>query len=420
MNISPVSSPSILQTDLFSSASVLPVAFLINSPSTPSTSIVDISGLGKLLSAASMLEETMSQPTATSQSGFASVLATAQLFVDTFNSFPQSGSGAIQNLSSESLGSLFVQVLDSQGTAASGNEKSILSALAEIGINYQAPSILNNTGQMTIDIKLLQSEFNATPVETSSLLKQAIQSIEPLASTALNGDLTTIAATTATATTQLTSAVIAALTTDTVAPTEEITTATIQLLIALASLTAAEQIATTTQPTATALLSATDLLTTPDSFATLIATEQLTAAELLIATESPTTTAQPIVTELPTTTTQPIATTPLAVPTTAVETAQPVTVALPATTTPLTTPVTAAPATETTTVVPTATHSNSINPIIVATNPFTAAAIAAYHLVDGIFDTGKPHAYGSSPPDNTYSKIWEVTNIRPIKLDLHV
>lgn len=385
MNISPVISPSILQTGLFTTASAQPVAYSINPPATTSASVVDISWPGKLLSVASIFGDGVSQSAATSQGSFATVVATTQLFVDVFNSFLQSGSDNLQNPAGGSFDSLFMQVLNSQATATSGDGKSIVTQLAEAGIDYQAPSILNKTGQMTVDLTALQSAFNADPIGTSSLLAQAIQSIGPLATAALNGVLPTTTTTLYTA-----------------APTATTTTATLPLFTATASLTATEQLATTAQPTATALISA---------------TESLSAAELLTTAEQLTTAAQPTtVPELPTTTTEPTVATPLAATTTVVATAPQIT-SLPTTATVSITAVAAAPTVEA--VVTTATPSTFVNPLFVATDPATAAAIAAYHLVDGILDTGMPHVDGHSTAANTY-KIWAVANIRPIKLDLHV
>ena len=59
---------------------------------------------------------------------------------------------------------------------------------------------------------------------------------------------------------------------------------------------------------------------------------------------------------------------------------------------------------------------NSVNQLIDASNPAVAAAIAAYHLVDGIFDTGMSYGKGLSPAAVSYSEIWPVAKIKPVKL----
>jgi hypothetical protein len=61
--------------------------------------------------------------------------------------------------------------------------------------------------------------------------------------------------------------------------------------------------------------------------------------------------------------------------------------------------------------------STLINPLIDSSNPAIAAAIAAYHMVDGIFDTAWPHD-GGAPPVIDYTEIRAISGIGHIKLDL--
>jgi hypothetical protein len=72
------------------------------------------------------------------------------------------------------------------------------------------------------------------------------------------------------------------------------------------------------------------------------------------------------------------------------------------------------------TIVPTSIRSGFVNSIFVATSSATAAAVAAYHLVDGIFDTGKPPVTAGPAAEFSYSEIWPVEKIRPVRLDLYV
>jgi hypothetical protein len=58
-----------------------------------------------------------------------------------------------------------------------------------------------------------------------------------------------------------------------------------------------------------------------------------------------------------------------------------------------------------------------INPLIDSSNPAIAAAIAAYHMVDGIFDTAWPHD-GGAPPEIDYKEIRAISGMGRIKLDL--
>jgi len=72
-----------------------------------------------------------------------------------------------------------------------------------------------------------------------------------------------------------------------------------------------------------------------------------------------------------------------------------------------------------TTIAPAVIPQALFNPIIDANNPAVAAAIAAYHVVDGIFDSSKPHAEASSESFPGYSEIRPVAPIQATKLDLY-
>ncbi len=60
------------------------------------------------------------------------------------------------------------------------------------------------------------------------------------------------------------------------------------------------------------------------------------------------------------------------------------------------------------------------NPTIDISNPAIAAAIAAYHMVDGLFDTAWPHDEGMAIETKGYTEIWPVGEIRAVRLDLYV
>jgi hypothetical protein len=96
MDISPIISSSIVQTGILGTASVQPVTFLLSPSATTEVSsidivdIVDISGLGQLLSASSIFETGILDTSATDEANFATVIAATQFFVDAFNSFLQS------------------------------------------------------------------------------------------------------------------------------------------------------------------------------------------------------------------------------------------------------------------------------------------------------------------------------------------
>lgn len=88
--------------------------------------------------------------------------------------------------------------------------------------------------------------------------------------------------------------------------------------------------------------------------------------------------------------------------------------------TPATTTVTATQPTVTTapvastTVTPVEAPLNAANALSIATNPLTAFALAAYHLVDGVFDTGRSVVLGNPPKPPSYSEIFPVKRVRPV------
>lgn len=103
------------------------VEFSIVTPVVTSSTSVDISALGQLLSATSILNNTLG-----STASFGTVVAVTQQLVDAFNTFLQSQ----QNTSGLSIGSLFEQLLGASGTSSSG--ESIFSSLSAAGVNFQA------------------------------------------------------------------------------------------------------------------------------------------------------------------------------------------------------------------------------------------------------------------------------------------
>lgn len=357
MDISPIISSSIVQTDFFGTAGVQPVTFLLTPSATTtanSVDTVDISGLGQLLSSSLIFETNILKAAAANQISFPTVVSAAQFFVDAFNSFLQSGN--LQSSSGGSLGNLFATMLNTQ--TSSGDGKSIIASLSGIGINFQASTSQNSPGLMTIDVQTLQSAFNADQLGTVSLLAQTTQSIGQVA-------------------TEFTSLFV---------QTNDLTQNS------QSSLNAA---------TSNGLLEAT----------TATATTATTAATGATVTTGTTATAGA------TATTGTTATTTAAAGTTAVtaetNAAAPVTVGLPTTLSTTSVPVT------TTTIAPTATPQNPFNPIIDASDPAVAAAIAAYHVVDGIFNSSKPHIETSSAFVPGYSAIPPVAPIRPVRLDLY-
>ncbi len=63
---------------------------------------------------------------------------------------------------------------------------------------------------------------------------------------------------------------------------------------------------------------------------------------------------------------------------------------------------------------------NPPGPITVnSADPAVAAAIASYHVIDGIFDMAKPHDKGPAPKTPVYSEIGTITPVQPVMLNLH-
>jgi hypothetical protein len=385
MDISSVISSSVAQT--VATTGSQRVVFSIIPPTTASS--IEISGLGQLLSASTLFETGNSN--AANQAGFPAVLAATQIFANALNNFLQTDS--LQNASAGSPGNQFMQALNTQTTA--GSEKSIIASLSGIGINYQAPVSQNDTGRMTIDFKTLQSAFNTNPAGTTSLLAQATQSIGQFAAKfrTLFTPLNNLAQNS-----QPAAATAAAISGTTVTPGTAATPAT------------AGTNATATTETAAAITSAT-AATSAARIAIATAATALTASEIAATTAQPATTALPSTTQAtsgstatPTASSLPIVATPATLLTaTAVPAA-----ALPAAT-----------SARTGIITPTETRANVISPVINASDPAIAAAIASYHLIDGIFDTAKPHDEGLAPATYSYSKIGPVAPIQPIRLDLH-
>ena len=76
-------------------------------------------------------------------------------------------------------------------------------------------------------------------------------------------------------------------------------------------------------------------------------------------------------------------------------------------------------ATATVAPVTTAQANESGPPVVNSADPAVAAAIASYHVIDGIFDMAKPHDKGPAPKTPVYSEIGTITPVQPVMLNLH-
>lgn len=504
MDISAIS--SIPVTPSLAVSSTRPVSFLFFTPAisdVTSVETVDISALGRLLSAVSIFESTV-----TSQASFSTVLAGAQFLVDAFNEFLQSDS--LQSPLGGSLGNLFVRMLEAQTAGASESGESVLASLSRIGINFVPSESLSGSGSIAIDLETIQAAFNTDPSGTVGVLRQAGRAIASAASEFTNlflrtADLTQssqglldtdlfggapasaataaaaiaagelpaaeAAAVTAATGTVVTAATGAALPAAATSPTD---TATLEELVAttLATVEAgaaaratvgeAGTIIPSTLPAAAAATAGVEsaqaatapaaelpaaATTAPATLATPSAAIPVptpaTVATATTATNEPV--AAPPAEEIAAATTLPLPATAgaaeaappaAAAPATPTSRAAPATPAAPA---PLRTPGTlaaeeaaaalltgraaavatpsAAPATAVTAVPAPLLPSPDLT--VDASNPAVAAAIAAYHVIDGIFDSSKAGSERTKVTFPGYSDIRPVVPVRPGRLDLH-
>ncbi len=193
---------AIAPVNLLTSASAINPVFI----STPtvgtgfgfdnSSAIVELSGVGQLLSAVSSAEANLAALAPGSSTGgigqnfgtdFGSLAAEAQFFVDSFNGVQNAINGLIGPagpLNGEPLATDIVAAFNSQATATFDNGTGP-TTLAQIGINFNASPIPGNGGTLSIDLNALQSAFQANPTGTFDLLSQAAHASGDLAGSAV-------------------------------------------------------------------------------------------------------------------------------------------------------------------------------------------------------------------------------------------
>ena len=507
MDISSVISTSTIQSGLYATNSTPSIATLLSTTATTAlTSAVDISGLGQLLSASAIFESGLLKAAAMNQASFSTLTAATQLFVRAFNNFVQSDT--MQSSSAVSPSAMFMQVLDGQSSSVNG--QSVIASLAEIGITYQPATSVNSAGQMTVDLNVLQSAFDADQQGTVALLAETSQTVGQLASeftslmaqsdvltnnaqnsansATLNGVLeagsessstnysaaevvgggqTAAATQPAATTTGIESAGVAisqaagTATPNPVNPTAANTVSTTSSS-AVSSAASAAASASTSSATSAATASTTASATTVSASAVMAASTTnsatsveavlaalvagevteavpvsisqivaatvesavaLQVAQRMVATDKQTSIAAPgvalsggITGATGTTGTAGTAGTAGAAGTmTGATVAGATTLSGMATTTlPLTSSQVAAAPPEM------QVAAAVLNPLIDISNPAIAAAIAAYHMVDGLFDTAWPHDEGVKIEVKGYTEIWPVGEIHAVRLDLYV
>jgi len=159
---------------------------------TGSSAVVELSGLGQLLSATSLFQNSLAvlQPGSASSglgtnfgTDFGSLAAEVHNFVDTFNTL-QSTLASLQSpvgaLAGNTLANQFVQALNTQVTATFANGETGPTTLGQLGVELQ-PVAGGGASALTVNLQSLQSAFAANPTGTFSLLAQAVQSFGNLA-----------------------------------------------------------------------------------------------------------------------------------------------------------------------------------------------------------------------------------------------
>jgi hypothetical protein len=163
------------------------------------STIVEISGVGQLLSAVATFESTLSvlRPGSTDSglgrnfgTDFGSLAAEAQSFVDAFNTL-QRGldgvSGPFGSLPGSPLAARISEALVERIDADFENPESDLRRLADLGIEFEASPIPGFGGTLSIDLAALRSAFEADAAGSFSLLDSAVRSFGALAGELANG-----------------------------------------------------------------------------------------------------------------------------------------------------------------------------------------------------------------------------------------
>lgn len=153
------------------------------SPLPPSLTTVDLSPLGRFLSAASlfqkkMLELQVSASTITESQAreFGDILASSATLAVAFNELQANDIGGTDvdagSLDQQSLATLFAQQLAARTAADGGDAATALASLASIGLSF-GPGPLGAGENLTVDLPLLQVALEVDPATTGALLSRA-------------------------------------------------------------------------------------------------------------------------------------------------------------------------------------------------------------------------------------------------------
>jgi hypothetical protein len=191
---------------IYSPYSILPVGDISSLLSTASlqeqlatlgggsSTVVDLSGFGQLLSATDLFQSSLSnlQPGSTASgigenfgTNLASLAAEAQSFVDAYNTLQDNLTNlqeSFGSLAGNSLVAQLAQALNAQVVEPIGNSNSAFTDLGQIGIEFQPASTTSGGGTLSLDLQTLQSAFETNPTAAFSLLAQATQALGNTAS----------------------------------------------------------------------------------------------------------------------------------------------------------------------------------------------------------------------------------------------
>jgi hypothetical protein len=155
---------------------------VIVAPAAPSLTTVDLSPLGRFLSATSLFQKKLielqvsSTSVPDSQAGtFGEVAAATTAFAVAFNELQASsldGTDA-ETGRGESLAGLFARQFGAETSAAGANQGSALDSLASIGVRFNADPTVDPDARLTVDLPLLQVALEVDPATTTALLERA-------------------------------------------------------------------------------------------------------------------------------------------------------------------------------------------------------------------------------------------------------
>lgn len=155
---------------------------IIVAPAPPSLTTVDLSPLGRFLSATSLFQKKLvalqAASTSVPDSGTTTsgeVAAATTAFAVAFNEFQAGSLGATDagTGGGESLAGLFARQFGAETSAAGSDPDSALASLASIGVRFNADPTADPDARLTVDLPVLQVALEVDPATTTALLERA-------------------------------------------------------------------------------------------------------------------------------------------------------------------------------------------------------------------------------------------------------